>query len=53
MVSRRRDTIEWERGTKAPRYVFRGPARGPLASGPGMTVSPGRGHDSAVAFVSS
>lgn len=23
-----------------PRYVFRGPARGPLASGPGMTVSP-------------
>ncbi|MFF3489035.1 hypothetical protein ACFYXC_38205 [Streptomyces sp. NPDC002701] len=25
-----------------PRYVFRGPARGPLASGPGMTVSPCR-----------
>ncbi|MFJ8164126.1 hypothetical protein ACIRBY_24795 [Streptomyces sp. NPDC096136] len=24
----------------APRYVFRGPAMGPLASGPGMTVSP-------------
>ncbi len=23
-----------------PRYVFRGPAMGPLASGPGMTVSP-------------
>ncbi|MFD5474183.1 hypothetical protein ACFWJL_27765, partial [Streptomyces sp. NPDC127105] len=28
-----------------PRYVFRGPARGPLASGPGMTVSPCRRHD--------
>ncbi|MCT9008309.1 hypothetical protein N4G66_26230 [Streptomyces rhizosphaerihabitans] len=24
----------------APRYLFRGPAMGPLASGPGMTVSP-------------
>ncbi|MEU9880960.1 IMP cyclohydrolase, partial [Streptomyces phaeochromogenes] len=28
-----------------PRYVFRGPARGPLASGPGMTVPPCRRHD--------
>ncbi|MEI7030810.1 hypothetical protein [Streptomyces pratensis] len=28
-----------------PRYVFRGPARGPLASGPGMTVAPCRRHD--------
>jgi hypothetical protein len=27
-------------GTYVPRYVFRGPARGPLASGPGMTVAP-------------
>ncbi len=25
-----------------PRYVFRGPARGPLASGPGMAVPPCR-----------
>jgi hypothetical protein len=30
---------------RKPRYVFRGPARGPLASGPGMTVSPCRRHD--------
>ncbi|WP_405715126.1 hypothetical protein [Streptomyces sp. NBC_00046] len=29
----------------APRYVLRGPARGPLASGPGMTVSPCRTDD--------
>ncbi|WP_442813401.1 IS6 family transposase [Streptomyces sp. NBC_01754] len=29
----------------SPRYLFRGPARGPLASGPGMTVSPCRWHD--------
>jgi SRSO17 transposase len=28
-----------------PRYLFRGPARGPLASGPGMTVSPCRRYD--------
>ncbi|MFJ5920554.1 NAD-dependent epimerase/dehydratase family protein [Streptomyces ardesiacus] len=28
-----------------PRYVLRGPATGPLASGPGMTVSPCRRHD--------
>src|SRR5690606_23615186 len=28
-----------------PRYVFRGPATGPLASGPGMTVSPCRTDD--------
>jgi hypothetical protein len=28
---------------RAPRYVFRGPARGPLASGPGMAVPPDRG----------
>ena len=28
----------WRR--RHPRYVFRGPAMGPLASGPGMTVSP-------------
>ncbi|MFE7115609.1 hypothetical protein ACFU99_09325, partial [Streptomyces sp. NPDC057654] len=28
-----------------PRYVFRGPAMGPLASGPGMTVAPCRTHD--------
>ncbi|WP_327276448.1 AraC family transcriptional regulator [Streptomyces sp. NBC_01224] len=26
----------------SPRYLFRGPATGPLASGPGMTVSPCR-----------
>ncbi|EDX20252.1 transposase [Streptomyces sp. Mg1] len=25
---------------RPPRYVFRGPAMGPLASGPGMAVSP-------------
>ncbi|MGW9382303.1 serine hydrolase [Streptomyces albidoflavus] len=30
------------RATSAPRYVFRGPATGPLASGPGMTVAPCR-----------
>ena len=29
----------------SPRYVFRGPARGPLASGPGMTVPPCRTDD--------
>ncbi|MEZ0158893.1 hypothetical protein AB8850_13940, partial [Streptomyces griseorubens] len=28
-----------------PRYLFRGPARGPLASGPGMTVAPCRWDD--------
>ncbi|MFE0498232.1 GntR family transcriptional regulator, partial [Streptomyces albidoflavus] len=28
-----------------PRYLFRGPARGPLASGPGMTVAPCRRDD--------
>ncbi|PWJ07337.1 hypothetical protein DKG34_12245 [Streptomyces sp. NWU49] len=28
-----------------PRYVFRGPARGPPASGPGMTVAPCRTDD--------
>lgn len=28
-----------------PRYLFRGPAMGPLASGPGMTVSPCRTND--------
>jgi hypothetical protein len=28
-----------------PRYVLRGPARGPLASGPGMTVPPCRRDD--------
>ncbi|MFF4484302.1 hypothetical protein ACFY1A_46045, partial [Streptomyces sp. NPDC001520] len=28
-----------------PRYVLRGPARGPLASGPGMTGPPCRTHD--------
>ncbi|WP_407698910.1 hypothetical protein, partial [Streptomyces acidicola] len=28
-----------------PRYVFRGPARGPLASGPGMAVPPCRTDD--------
>ncbi|MEY9997787.1 hypothetical protein ABIE67_009906 [Streptomyces sp. V4I8] len=28
-----------------PRYVFRGPARGPLASGPGMAVPPCRRDD--------
>ncbi|GAA0899244.1 MULTISPECIES: TetR/AcrR family transcriptional regulator [Streptomyces violaceusniger group] len=28
-----------------PRYLFRGPARGPLASGPGMTVPPCRRDD--------
>ncbi|MEU3008117.1 hypothetical protein [Streptomyces sp. NPDC007020] len=28
-----------------PRYVFRGPVMGPLASGPGMTVSPCRTDD--------
>ncbi|MGW7463076.1 oxygenase MpaB family protein, partial [Streptomyces sp. NPDC054797] len=31
--------------TTWPRYVFRGPAMGPLASGPGMTVAPCRRHD--------
>ncbi|MFF9359584.1 hypothetical protein ACF1BP_37530, partial [Streptomyces sp. NPDC014735] len=31
-----------------PRYVFRGPARGPLASGPGMTFAPCRSDDNAV-----
>ncbi|WP_434093614.1 low temperature requirement protein A [Streptomyces albidoflavus] len=31
--------------TRAPRYVFRGPARGPLASGPGMTVASCRSDD--------
>jgi hypothetical protein len=29
----------------APRYLLRGPARGPLASGPGMTVAPCRTDD--------
>ncbi len=29
----------------APRYLFRGPARGPLASGLGMTVAPCRWDD--------
>ncbi len=33
------------RGEQPPRYVFRGPARGPLASGPGMTVPPCRTDD--------
>ncbi|MET8894046.1 transposase family protein [Streptomyces albogriseolus] len=33
------------KGKKLPRYVFRGPARGPLASGPGMTVPPCRADD--------
>jgi hypothetical protein len=28
-----------------PRYLLRGPARGPLASGPGMTVAPCRTDD--------
>ncbi|MFF3561384.1 ATP-binding protein, partial [Streptomyces sp. NPDC002574] len=28
-----------------PRYLFRGPAMGPLASGPGMTVAPCRRYD--------
>ncbi|MER6625860.1 helix-turn-helix domain-containing protein, partial [Streptomyces sp. NPDC000931] len=28
-----------------PRYLLRGPARGPLASGPGMTVAPCRWDD--------
>jgi len=28
-----------------PRYVFGGPATGPLACGPGMTVNPCRRHD--------
>lgn len=33
-------------GTSAsPRYLLRGPARGPLASGPGMTVAPCRRDD--------
>ncbi|MEU5417473.1 hypothetical protein AB0G91_36090, partial [Streptomyces clavifer] len=32
-------------GPPRPRYLFRGPAMGPLASGPGMTVSPCRRHD--------
>ncbi|MGW7461350.1 hypothetical protein ACWGIO_27150, partial [Streptomyces sp. NPDC054797] len=32
-------------GYGGPRYVFRGPAMGPLASGPGMTVAPCRRHD--------
>ncbi|MFC7818944.1 hypothetical protein ACFUTR_30430 [Streptomyces sp. NPDC057367] len=29
----------------APRYLLRGPARGPLASGPGMAVAPCRWDD--------
>ncbi|GAA3294839.1 hypothetical protein GCM10020295_20420 [Streptomyces cinereospinus] len=33
------------RRSPRPRYVLRGPARGPLASGLGMTVSPCRRHD--------
>ncbi|WP_406111756.1 hypothetical protein OG698_22940 [Streptomyces sp. NBC_01003] len=37
-------TLDQDR-TLTPRYVFRGPARGPLASGPGMAVPPCRGHD--------
>lgn len=28
------------RGVLSPRYLLRGPARGPLASGPGMAVPP-------------
>ena len=32
--------VPGRRRRSPPRYVFRGPARGPLASGPGMTVSP-------------
>ncbi|MFD7169137.1 MFS transporter [Streptomyces violascens] len=31
--------------SRTPRYVLRGPARGPLASGPGMTVPPCRRDD--------
>ncbi|MGW0933133.1 helix-turn-helix domain-containing protein, partial [Streptomyces sp. NPDC002644] len=31
--------------TRTPRYLLRGPARGPLASGPGMTVAPCRTDD--------
>ncbi|WP_411575210.1 hypothetical protein [Streptomyces fradiae] len=31
--------------TSSPRYVCRGPARGPLASGPGMAVAPCRWDD--------
>ncbi|MEU2900132.1 nucleoside deaminase, partial [Streptomyces sp. NPDC001273] len=30
---------------RMPRYLFRGPARGPLAFGPGMTVAPCRTDD--------
>ena len=32
-------------GGLTPRYLLRGPARGPLASGPGMTVAPCRTDD--------
>ncbi len=35
--------------TCMPRYLLRDPAKGPLASGPGMTVAPYRRHDNAVA----
>lgn len=38
--------MKWSPRTRGyPRYVLRGPAMGPLASGPGMTVSPCRRHD--------
>ncbi|MFJ2590523.1 hypothetical protein, partial [Streptomyces sp. NPDC087538] len=37
--------VEHGQQGEAPRYLFRGPARGPLASGPGMTVSPCRRDD--------
>ncbi|MFD3537427.1 STAS domain-containing protein [Streptomyces sp. NPDC058664] len=33
-------TLTQQRTPPSPRYVFRGPVMGPLASGPGMTVSP-------------
>ncbi|MEU8650415.1 hypothetical protein [Streptomyces sp. NPDC048737] len=42
------DTSHFKRrswGRPEPRYLFRGPARGPLASGPGMTVAPCRWDD--------
>ena len=40
-----RQVFPCEEPRSYPRYVFRGPARGPLASGPGMTVTPCRRHD--------
>ncbi|GAB2327719.1 virginiamycin B lyase family protein, partial [Streptomyces variabilis] len=39
------DGALWFTRFQDPRYLFRGPARGPLAFGPGMTVAPCRTDD--------